>query len=131
MRWTHCVLGVISLLSACNDAPTAESSPADQDSERGTPVVVAKVARNTIDPIAALAGNGHHLSVTGPIGCTAGQWAELRVTVTQRTTGAVAEGRTRVNLHRQRSDLAGPATESRPGGARGRGRNRRRVCSNL
>ena len=32
--------------------------------------------------------------MTGPLGCTAGERAYLRVTVTQRATGAVAEGRT-------------------------------------
>jgi len=34
--------------------------------------------------------------VTGPISCTAGERVPLRVTVTQRTTGALAEGSTRV-----------------------------------
>jgi hypothetical protein len=87
---------MICLLGACNEAPTAGSAAADPGSERGTPVVVARIVRNTMDPIAVLAGNGHHLAVTGPIACTAGQRAELRVTVTQRTTGAVAEGRTSV-----------------------------------
>lgn len=52
----------------------------------------AKVVINTIDPVAIVAGGGRHLVVTGPIECTQGERAELRVTVTQRTTGAVAEG---------------------------------------
>jgi hypothetical protein len=38
----------------------------------------------------------HHLVVTGPIECTARERAHLRVTVTQRDTGALAEGHTRV-----------------------------------
>lgn len=54
----------------------------------------ARVARNTIDPIAIVADNGRHLIVTGPIACTARERTFLRVTVTQRTTGAVAQGRT-------------------------------------
>ena len=52
----------------------------------------AKLTLNTIDPVAIVAGGGRHLIVTGPINCTAGERVELRVTVTQRTTGAVAEG---------------------------------------
>jgi hypothetical protein len=39
-----------------------------------------------------VASGGRHLIVTGPIECTEGERAELRVTVTQRETGAVAEG---------------------------------------
>ena len=39
-----------------------------------------------------MAGGGRHLIVTGPIECTQGERVELRVTVTQRETGAVAEG---------------------------------------
>ena len=34
--------------------------------------------------------------VTGPLACTAGERVFVRVTVTQRATGAVAEGRTRL-----------------------------------
>ena len=52
----------------------------------------ARVVSNTIDPVAIVAGGGRHLIVTGPIECTRGERVELRVTVTQRTTGAVAEG---------------------------------------
>jgi hypothetical protein len=36
--------------------------------------------------------NGRQILVTGPITCTAGERAQLRVTVTQRETGAMAEG---------------------------------------
>ncbi|MGH8583369.1 MAG: hypothetical protein ACREWG_11410 [Gammaproteobacteria bacterium] len=39
---------------------------------------------------------GRHLIVTGPIACTASERAYLRVTVTQRETGAGAVGRTRI-----------------------------------
>jgi hypothetical protein len=53
----------------------------------------ARVAANTIDPIAIVSGDGRHLIVTGPIEITpAGERAAIRVTVTQRSTGAVAEG---------------------------------------
>ena len=54
----------------------------------------ARVAQNTIDPLAIVTDNGRHIIVRGPIGCTTGEKAYLRVTVTQRSRGAVAEGRT-------------------------------------
>ncbi len=60
------------------------------------PVAFAKVALNTIDPVAVVADHGRHLVVTGPISCTAGETAYLRITVTQRSTGAVAEGQSRI-----------------------------------
>jgi hypothetical protein len=55
----------------------------------------AKVIANTIDPVAGLSEHGRHLSLTGPLQVLpAGERVVLRVTVTQRTTGAVAEGET-------------------------------------
>ena len=54
----------------------------------------AKVAGNTIDPVGIVADQGRQVTVTGPIKVTAGERTELRVTVTQRSTGAVAEGTT-------------------------------------
>ena len=60
------------------------------------PVAFAKVVRNTIDPVAIVTDNGRHVIVTGPIECIEGQKGYLHVTVTQRTTGAVAEGRTMI-----------------------------------
>jgi len=54
--------------------------------------VFAKIVQNTIDPVGIVAHNGRHVTVTGPISVTAGERAHLRVTVTQPTTGAVAEG---------------------------------------
>ena len=60
------------------------------------PSAYGKITSNTIDPFAALTEQGRHIIATGPIECTAGQKAYLRVTVTQRTTGARAEGRTRI-----------------------------------
>ena len=52
----------------------------------------ARITFNTIDPVGILADNGRHVTVAGPISCDAGDRVELRVTVTQRSTGAVAEG---------------------------------------
>jgi hypothetical protein len=52
----------------------------------------ARVTSNTTDPVGIVAENGRHLTITGPISVTAGERAELRVTVTQRSTGAVARG---------------------------------------
>ena len=57
------------------------------------PAAFARVIGNTIGPVAIVTGNGRHVIVTGPIECTEGERAELRVTVTQRSTGAMAEGR--------------------------------------
>jgi len=53
----------------------------------------ARVAYNTIDTVAVATENGRHVVVTGPLECTPGERAYLSVTVTQRTTGALAEGR--------------------------------------
>lgn len=51
----------------------------------------AKIVYNTIDPIGIVIDKGRKVMVTGPIAVTAGERTELRVTVTQRSTGAVAE----------------------------------------
>ncbi len=53
---------------------------------------LAKISMNTIDPVGIVAHNGRHVTVTGPLAITAGEQAQMRVPVTQRTTGAVAEG---------------------------------------
>jgi hypothetical protein len=87
------------------------------------PKVFAKIARNTIDTVATVADNGRLIIVTGPIENTQVEWDDLRVTITQRTTGAVAEGyalikgkpheqQWEVEAHMQGSDAfeAGPAT---------------------
>ena len=62
----------------------------------GAHTAFARITANTIDPVAVVADNGRDIIVTGPISCTEGERAYLRVTVTQRSTGAVAEGRTLV-----------------------------------
>ena len=56
----------------------------------------ARIINNTIDSNAVVADNGRHLVVTGPIACDSSERVEIRVTVTQRTTGALAEGLTAV-----------------------------------
>jgi hypothetical protein len=58
------------------------------------PLAFAFIMSNTIDPVAIVTDDGRHLVVTGPIACTASERAYVRVTVTQRATGAVAEGHT-------------------------------------
>jgi hypothetical protein len=61
-----------------------------------TPLALARVVRNTIDPVAVVSDNGRQLRVTGPIECTLGERVYVRVTVTQRATGAASEGITRL-----------------------------------
>jgi hypothetical protein len=56
----------------------------------------ARITMNTIDPVAVVTDAGRHLVVRGPLACTKGERAFLRVTVSQRATGAVAEGHTRL-----------------------------------
>ncbi len=58
------------------------------------PNAVAGVQTNTIDAAATLTRDGRQVTATGPIGCTAGQHAHVQVTVTQRSTGAMAVGHT-------------------------------------
>ena len=69
------------------------------------PIAFAKIVNNTIDPLGNVTGNGRQIAVTGPIGCTPLETAYLRVTVTQRSTGAVAEGVHPRQLHRRLSTL--------------------------
>jgi hypothetical protein len=77
LRRTLCVTSVVA-------AMTALAAPA-----------FAGVALNTIDRHATLDEGGRVVQVTGPIGCSQVERATIRVTVSQRTTGAVAEGRWR------------------------------------
>ena len=58
------------------------------------PLAFARIMKNTIDRVAIVTDNGRQIIVTGPIRCDKIQRGDLRVTVTQRSTGAVAEGRT-------------------------------------
>ena len=59
------------------------------------PAAFARITLNTIDPFATIKTNGRQIIVTGPVECTAGETFDVRVTVTQRATGALAEGHTR------------------------------------
>ena len=54
---------------------------------------VARIVNNTIDPVAVMTGDGRQVIVTGPIECTAGERTFIRITLTQRSTAAFAEGR--------------------------------------
>ena len=46
---------------------------------------------NTINPVSIVSSDGREVVVSGPIQCEEGDYLQLRVTVTQRTTAAVAE----------------------------------------
>jgi len=59
-------------------------------------LAVARITYNTINPVATLTGDGRHVVLTGPIQCDGNQPADLRLTVTQRSTGAIAEGTGRI-----------------------------------
>ena len=54
----------------------------------------ARIILNTIDSVGIVSDKGRHLTLTGPLAATAGDRVELRLTVTQRSTGALAEGHT-------------------------------------
>jgi hypothetical protein len=56
------------------------------------PVAFARIIFNTINPTAILSNQGREVILTGPLTCTESQKTFMRVTVTQRSTGAVAEG---------------------------------------
>jgi hypothetical protein len=60
------------------------------------PLAFAEIRSNTIDAVAILTDKGRHIIVTGSITCDVGQRAFIRVTVTQRSTGVVAEAQTRI-----------------------------------
>lgn len=59
------------------------------------PPALARVVYNTIDNAATLTHDGRHITITGPIANSQIERVDLRVTITQRTTGALAEGRLR------------------------------------
>jgi len=48
-----------------------------------------------IDPVATLSGSGHEITVSGPLDCDDDLEFDVEVTVTQRTSGALAKGRGR------------------------------------
>ena len=51
---------------------------------------------NEVGIVSAVIDKNRQLILTGQTVCDAGETAEIRVTVTQRSTGAVAEGGTRI-----------------------------------
>src|SRR6266496_1453065 len=56
------------------------------------PLAFARILGNTINSVAIVTDNGRDIRVTGPLACSGVEPAYLRVTVTQRSTGALAEG---------------------------------------
>lgn len=56
------------------------------------PLANAKIAGNTVNPVAIVSPNGRFITVTGPLATDQTQPVLMRVTVTQRSTGAIAEG---------------------------------------
>jgi prepilin-type N-terminal cleavage/methylation domain-containing protein len=74
----------------------ARQSPgADNLKQIGLAVRNYRIDSNTIHPTATITNSGKNVVVSGPISATEGADIHLRVTLTQRSTGAVAEGRTR------------------------------------
>jgi hypothetical protein len=63
------------------------------------PRVFGKVIANTIDTTAFVSRDGSQILVRGPITGTAGERCDLRATVTQRSTGAIAEGGVHLRLN--------------------------------
>ena len=53
----------------------------------------ARIMRNTIDTTAVLPEGGRSVVISGPIECEAGERVHVLIRVTQRTSGAIAEGR--------------------------------------
>lgn len=58
----------------------------------GPAAVARRIAYNTIDTTATLHPGGTRITLTGPLSCTQVEFVGMRVLVTQRTTGATAEG---------------------------------------
>jgi hypothetical protein len=52
-----------------------------------TSISFAAITSTTINPLAIVTDNGRRLIVSGPMVCTESEMVELRVQVTQRTTG--------------------------------------------
>jgi len=96
------VIAVIGVMIALLLPPVQAACEAASQSQRTsnvTPIGLAirnySIQSNTIHPTATIGNGGKKVVVTGPISATEGAEINLRVTLTQRSTGAVAEGRTR------------------------------------
>lgn len=74
---------------------------------------------NTIDDTATLNPGGHSVVVTGPVRCTEGETMEIRVTVTQESTDAVARGSTHLRCTGERQQWAVHAATRGPDGLQG------------
>jgi hypothetical protein len=61
-----------------------------------TPGASARLVANTINLSGTVSDDGRRLVLTGPLSTDVEQLVQLRVTVTQRSTGAVAEGQLRL-----------------------------------
>jgi hypothetical protein len=61
-----------------------------------TRTAFARITVNIVHAPAVVADHDRQFVVTGPIACTAEEREYLEVTLTQRATGAVAAGRTRI-----------------------------------
>jgi hypothetical protein len=81
------------------------------------------LAKANIDRNATVSANGRRLVVTGPVSCQKAQVFSIRVTVTQRRTAAVAEGRARrictgVKQHWRATALDASGAPFKPGTAK-------------
>ena len=70
-----------------------------------TQTTSAAMFRNTINPDVTMNANGRHLKVKGPIACDTGEILRIRITVTQASTGALAQGYTRLECQGEPQDL--------------------------
>lgn len=70
-----------------------------------TQTTSANMFRNTINPDVTMNANGRHLSVKGPIACSEGELLRIRLTVTQASTGALAQGYTSLDCSGDDVDL--------------------------
>lgn len=83
-----------------------------------TQTTSAAMFRNTIDPDVTMNENGRHLSVKGPIACSEGELLRIRLTVTQASTGALAQGYTSLDCAGNDVDLEWSLTAVTYGTAR-------------
>ena len=95
------------------------------------PTAFGKVVFNTIDGAPLVTDGGRHIVITGPLSCTAGERAFLRVTVTQRETGAIAEGHNPGSLLGRHPAVGSPRDSSRGGRLPTRTGNCRSVSSHV
>jgi len=79
------------------------------------PLGYGRIALNTIDPVATVSDNGRRIVLTGPIQNRCGRADLSAVTVTQRTTGAVAEGDRDSARHGRAATLGSPGQDARQG----------------